>query len=432
MKTQKRSLLTITCSFLIFITLLQCDKGNEQINKAKGKVLFGINNQAFKSTETNLSDEDLILQLIVVNDLGEPILENVQLPLLNFGGTLITDPIELQEGNYEIIEYFVISTNTNQVIYASPIEGSNLNYLVEDPLPISFSVVEDDISKVEPQVIDVTNISSNELGYSSFSIDIIETLQLLISVSIFNEETQNYEFTTADCFVTTSQINYYSELPSGISEYILPSQYEVYDFLLIKPGYEVLLVTFSRDSLMYYNQNTNEVINFTLFKSPSLPDSNIIAVLDSEDSLLHVKNEYLPLSLAELNAHEEHPGLYKAVYEVENGLFDSVYFRIDLTPDPVVYYAKPIVGTKDAVLYINASCNYVVEAIHQPCQKAIHSGGYLSAYYYKRKLCTSGPKDSICIERISTIGKFDFWEDDQCLIHIISMLKTGWACDVIK
>src|SRR5689334_12770334 len=62
-----------------------------------------------------------------------------KLSILKFGDQYVSEPLAMPEGNFNITD-FLITDASNEVRFAIPKEGSALASLVQDPLPVSFTV----------------------------------------------------------------------------------------------------------------------------------------------------------------------------------------------------------------------------------------------------------------------------------------------------
>ena len=78
------------------------------------------------------------------------------IPVYAFGSGFISGKIEIRAGEYNLTKFMVIDP-AGQVIFASPLEGSPLAYIANDPLPVTFSVYPDQVTNVAPEVIAVGN-----------------------------------------------------------------------------------------------------------------------------------------------------------------------------------------------------------------------------------------------------------------------------------
>ena len=69
----------------------------------------------------------------------------------------------------------MILDEEDQIIYATPMEGSELAGLVNDPLPIEFIVSENESTLVTPQVLAVESTDTPEsFGFASFGFEVVE------------------------------------------------------------------------------------------------------------------------------------------------------------------------------------------------------------------------------------------------------------------
>jgi hypothetical protein len=96
-------------------------------------------------------------------------------------GYYISKPLSLVPGGYKLSKFLVVDAS-NTVVYATPTEGSTKAYLVNDPLPILFSVTKDNVTKVVPEVISVKNNTPEDFGYATFSFTEVTTFDFLIGV----------------------------------------------------------------------------------------------------------------------------------------------------------------------------------------------------------------------------------------------------------
>jgi hypothetical protein len=85
------------------------------------------------------------------NEAGEAVADKRRLALTAFGAGYVSESVALSPGTYAVTE-FIIVDETNAARYATPIEGSEKADLVEDPLPVSFTVAAADTETVALEV----------------------------------------------------------------------------------------------------------------------------------------------------------------------------------------------------------------------------------------------------------------------------------------
>jgi hypothetical protein len=113
----------------------------------------------------------------MTNDNGE--ITESSSTLTKYGDTYVSSSISLKSGSY-LLNEFLILDDDREVIYAAPKESSDLAYLVDTPLPVSFEVSIEEEVELGVEVISVAGITPEELGYASFTFTPIEVLAIRI------------------------------------------------------------------------------------------------------------------------------------------------------------------------------------------------------------------------------------------------------------
>ncbi|MEQ8556268.1 MAG: LamG domain-containing protein [Cyclobacteriaceae bacterium] len=165
-------------SLLILATILltQCGKKEPET----GVVEF--NFSPVQNTGARILEETIDRIIISIEtDEGEVLVESHEINVSKFGTGYVSKPFFIVIGEYKITEFLVLN-ESDEIIYAAPKDGSALAGLVDNPLPISFQVLSDQITKVEIEVIETATHDPEDLGYATFSFDIIPTQEILISV----------------------------------------------------------------------------------------------------------------------------------------------------------------------------------------------------------------------------------------------------------
>jgi hypothetical protein len=170
MKTQIKILLFLS----ILVVGFSCDDEEPVVNK-KSYVSFGVSEHLNPSGRVSSENTPTAVILSIVNSNGGVVLENKVLPLVAFGQSFVTENIQINVGQYRLTKFLVLGGN-NEVLYATPVEGSAKAQHVSDPLPILFTVTEQANAKVTPQVLSVaTDDTPESFGYLSFSYDVVDT-----------------------------------------------------------------------------------------------------------------------------------------------------------------------------------------------------------------------------------------------------------------
>jgi hypothetical protein len=231
-------------SALVF-TITSCHK---EEGVTSGKVEFSILSKSISGGRV-MSLGAVILSVEDAN--GNSIFERKSLTLYSFGDQYLSEPVSLPKGNFKLTEFLVVDTN-NTVIYATPLEGSPLAYLVSDPLPIDFSIAKDQTTKVSPEVIKVDGQSGLDFGYATFSFNIVNTIQFSIGVLAYNKQTTNFELTNSHLTITANVPLFDNDLPAVTNDIRVKDGYDTYTLTVTKPGYLTSQKTYSAAELKSY------------------------------------------------------------------------------------------------------------------------------------------------------------------------------------
>ena len=126
------------------------------------------------------------------------------------------------------------------VTAATPVEGSPLAYLVNDPLPLKFSIRGGTATIVSPELLAVGSHTPGDFGYVSFGGQIIKPLDFYTVCIIDNPLSMApiQPPVTADLTVFAgNDWRYRFSLKASVNHLIIRGGYDYYTFLLEKEGY---------------------------------------------------------------------------------------------------------------------------------------------------------------------------------------------------
>lgn len=223
------------------------------------------------------TEEPTSLVFSISTDNEEIIFDTKQIDLISFGDGYLTEPIPMETGNYVLLKFLVLNAS-DEVIYASPLEGSELDYLVDQPLPINFQISEDEITTLSPEVISAVSEPSEAFGYTVFGLNIVETFSFLVTALTFDEVDQDYDFVSADLSVSIEgDIIHSSDLLPGLNTVKLrDEESNNYTLTISKEGFENFESTFSSQELQLFFDSADYgplvvILNTT-------PDQNTISL----------------------------------------------------------------------------------------------------------------------------------------------------------
>ena len=239
--------------------LTSCEK---EPGSKKGKVEFNTSIESgLKSLKSTDSTSSISYALIEIqNAAGEVALSNEKISLTQFGESYLSDPIALTTGSYKLTKFLLVN-NENVVVYAAPLEGSDKAYLVQNPLPIEFEVNEDIVTKVSPEVIDAIGQTPQDFGYTTFSFNVVETFDFLITTFVYNDSIQNFQLTDAHLQVTASNAVVYDGNLSNITNQITVREIESdYQLVVSKDSYQTVIKSMTKAELVASFTNPLEII----------------------------------------------------------------------------------------------------------------------------------------------------------------------------
>jgi len=156
------------------------------------------------NSDTTSSNYSLLIT--VVKQSGELVYSSKLLNLYSFGGQYLSENLSLEVGSYNLTQFAILKGNT--VIYVTPIQGSERAQLVQQPLPIFFSVNENSTTQVEPEVLAVGDYLPQAFGYATFSFSVVKTLKFKIvayAVDSFLRDTVVNNMIPVPAFLQISQ-----------------------------------------------------------------------------------------------------------------------------------------------------------------------------------------------------------------------------------
>jgi hypothetical protein len=260
---------------ILFLFVISCE--NEEPSVKKGTLSFSFDANSASSNGRKAAQDDVKSLLVTIeNTSGVKVYDRKQITLYSFGAEFISEPIELPSGDYRLTEFFVLNAD-NEVTYATPLEGSKLAHLVDDPLPIEFTIIRDQTAKVTPQVVAIDEFSNAEdFGYTTFSFDIVKTISFQVAVFVYDTLTANFELTTSHLSITADDQSLFNQdLPDSTSKIVVKDGYSPYQLTITKPGYKPYAASFTAEALAEYHSGA--VLKIILLEPDNSIDEGLIA-----------------------------------------------------------------------------------------------------------------------------------------------------------
>ncbi len=215
---------------------------------------------------------------------GNTVLTNEALDLVAFGGEYLTaESVMLAVGDYRLVKFIVVDED-NTAIYASPLAGSEKAALVEQPLPLSFTIAEEETTQIRPEVLAIgEDEDPADFGYLSLGFQIVDLEKLRIRVYEKTSPADSFPLTGAVLKVYQGPQPAQYELTGGVNS--IPFQKTSYfNIEVFKEGYDTYL------SYVVVNEYGGEIVSVTLNKRyPVAFEINMESFPDAEAGYVTVR-----------------------------------------------------------------------------------------------------------------------------------------------
>jgi hypothetical protein len=257
---------------MALISFTSCEK--KVADNSMGTAEFSINAlDELTSSKASFSDDSTVALsyqiLLSVEDMnGNAVFTDKLLPLYVFGTGFISENVEIKTGEYKLTKFMVINP-AGEIIYAAPVSGSPLAYLVTKPLPITFKIFPDQVTKVLPEVLPVGDHTPDQFGYASFGVQIIKPLDFWTVCTL------DPGVLMPPVVITTARLtvlapdgwHYTFKLEAAVNHLVIRGGYEFYTFILEKEGYLPQKLQFSAKELLATTKENPLVLKIPYFST---------------------------------------------------------------------------------------------------------------------------------------------------------------------
>ncbi len=241
MKTLFRSI-QFTLIVLAVVGVSSCEERNGE-NTGVGEAEFILNLPDDPGqTKSAIGDSTEVASyhlLVSVEDMnGNQVLNDELIPIYQFGTSFVSENIELRTGEFKLTKFMVINPS-GRVIYAAPLVGSPLTYLVDKPLPLHFKINADQVTSIKPEVLPVNSYTPDQFGYVNFGIQVIEPLHFYAICILDNPLLMTpTRLTQAKLTVYADNNWHYSfKLEARVNHLVIRGGSDIYYFVLEKEGF---------------------------------------------------------------------------------------------------------------------------------------------------------------------------------------------------
>ena len=287
-----KHILSISLIFLVLVGFLSsCKESPNDGAPLESKVEFTFSSSQIKSA----SAQGLTNIVVSLEDLhGNVILNSEKIDIYHMNGRYISQAVEMPVGDYKLTRFLVLN-GENDVVYTTPVEGSDKAHLVEKSLPIQFTADESSTSVVTPEVIAIGDSNPEEFGYVSFSFDIADSFKILMGAAVIDSSSYNYKLTNAhveifneETLVYEGELNPYSsgadttnyDSLNRVNEIVLPEKFDEFTVVVSKWGYKDYNKTFPKEELRLYYREVDKGPLITVLTAVDTVDCSTYAGID--------------------------------------------------------------------------------------------------------------------------------------------------------
>ena len=307
-----KTLIRLIPSILVLsgiIGLSSCEKKNtNDLDKGKLEISLNLPDKISSSESGTKADSSGIVTfhlMISIADIeGNEVICDSLIPLFTFGTDFVSEILELRTGGYKLTKFMVINPS-GEVVFAAPVEGAPLAYLVNRPLPLTFNIYSDQVTRIIPEVLAIEDQTPDQFGYANFGMQIIMPLHFWAICIIDNPLSMapGLQITTAKLTVyDANRWHYTFNLDAASNHLIIRGGSPIYYFLLEKEGYMPQKMEFTARQLMTATKEYPLVLkipwdstviwseNFETYDAKTFPNSWIPDGNGTDFSINHIDN----------------------------------------------------------------------------------------------------------------------------------------------
>ncbi len=244
---------------IIVVTIISCSEKDMIVSNNGSKsseVQFNLGEIADNLAKASDVNDIAAIIVDIEDDNGSSVYNSYKVGITNFNSEFISSPVTFAAGTGYKLTQFLVVDDSDSVLYATPQEGSSLAHLVNTPLDITFDVAADTTGKVVVEVVEVGGFIASDFGYTTFSLNIVDVIESLVNVFIYDYTENNYISTSANISIYGDSSEIYSGvLISGENKIVVNNGFNTYRLVVTKNGYNSYSEDFTASELANY-ENT--------------------------------------------------------------------------------------------------------------------------------------------------------------------------------
>lgn len=269
-KTNILFLLPAIAALITIAFLTSCEKEEMITKPEKGSVNFSFT-PADELNSGDLKKSAPVLDAVYVSIEtagGQAVYELLKTNLIKIGEKYISESLTLEPDEYKLTDFLVVDPEDNTV-YITPKEGSPMEGIVTNALPLDFSVKKNKTTRLDPEVVTANATEPSEFGYSGFTFEVVESFEFMLGVCASDEDTSAMEFTSSYLTVKRGDnIIYQDSLDAALNVVKLPEKYNNFDVFIEKDGYCSHIKRYRKSELALHAPPDSVPLMVTLVQPP--------------------------------------------------------------------------------------------------------------------------------------------------------------------
>jgi hypothetical protein len=191
----------------ITVAAVACERDSDTISG--GRISFGFDNSKVSSGGRNSGETvPSFVLLSIETSAGAAVEIDKKIELFQFGNGYVSEDIELPVGKFKLTKFIILNSD-NKAIFAAPVSNSALANLVNNPLPLEFSISASEITQVIPEVLPVNQDNTpNLFGYAEFGFK-VKTPRLAKAIFVDGNSFNRREYSYNELGLVTSIVESY-------------------------------------------------------------------------------------------------------------------------------------------------------------------------------------------------------------------------------
>ncbi len=226
--------------FIIPVLMVSCDENSQENLQFKGTLNLSILSSQMDDLAGRKQQASVATHILLSIEGPSPFTMK-KIRVYPFEDTYISEPLALLEGQYQLLDFIVLNEQ-EEVSYVAPKEGSELEALVDHPLPLNFSISRDEVTYIQPSVLRTSSMQPNEFGYSSFGFEVQETFRAAVIA--------NGAFVEVDLQIwADGTLLAVESLEANTNLVPIPTGYDHYELVVEAPNFKRYHETFRANDL---------------------------------------------------------------------------------------------------------------------------------------------------------------------------------------